>query len=156
MAASTEVLGARYASLFLMLGGVYGSYNVALAWISSTLPRPVEKRAAAIAIVNTVGNLAQIYSPYLYPSSNGPRYLTAMITNSCFCLACIAATLLLRYCLVQENKKSDEGELRNAFQFQLAAAEQSEKPEAEKEEAVDVDVRMSLANANGVDFRYAL
>jgi hypothetical protein len=37
IAASTEVLAARYLSLFLMLAGVYGSYNVALAWISSTV-----------------------------------------------------------------------------------------------------------------------
>jgi hypothetical protein len=27
----------RYFSLFVMLGGVYGGYNVALAWISSTV-----------------------------------------------------------------------------------------------------------------------
>lgn len=37
IAAATEVLAARYVALFLMLGGVYGSYNVALAWISSTV-----------------------------------------------------------------------------------------------------------------------
>jgi hypothetical protein len=37
IAASTMALGARYLALFLMLGGVYGSYNVALAWISSTV-----------------------------------------------------------------------------------------------------------------------
>jgi hypothetical protein len=35
--ASTMNLSARYLSLFLMLGGVYGSYNVALAWISSSV-----------------------------------------------------------------------------------------------------------------------
>jgi hypothetical protein len=35
--AMTMNLSARYLSLFLMLGGVYGSYNVALAWISSTV-----------------------------------------------------------------------------------------------------------------------
>jgi len=113
IAASTIHLGARYVILFLMLAGVYGSYNIALAWISSTLPRPVEKRAAAIAIVNTIGNLAQIYSPYLYPSSNGPRYLIAMIVNSCFCLGCIAATLILRWCLVKENQKLESVEIRD-------------------------------------------
>jgi hypothetical protein len=37
IAALTMVKAARYLSLFLMLGGVYGSYNVALAWISSTV-----------------------------------------------------------------------------------------------------------------------
>jgi nitrate/nitrite transporter NarK len=36
-AAITMKTAARYLSLFLMLGGVYGSYNVALAWISSTV-----------------------------------------------------------------------------------------------------------------------
>jgi hypothetical protein len=41
VAAVTMSLGARYLSLFLMLGGVYGSYNVALAWISSTVSNTV-------------------------------------------------------------------------------------------------------------------
>jgi len=110
IAASSMALPARYLAMFLALGGVYGSYNVALAWISSTLPKPLEKRAAAIALINTVGNLAQIYSPYLYLKQNGPRYLTAMIANSCFCLACLGATILLRYCLKRENAKLDAAE----------------------------------------------
>jgi hypothetical protein len=88
-----------------MLAGVYGSHNVALAWISSTLPRPIEKRAAAIALVNTVGNFGQIYSPYLYPSTDGPRHLNVMTVNSCFCLACALVTILRRFFLVNENKK---------------------------------------------------
>lgn len=112
IAASTMTLAARYLAMFLALGGVYGSYNVALAWISSTLPRPLEKRSAAIALINTVGNLAQIYSPYLYLKQNGPRYLSAMIANSCFCLACLAATWLLRWCLKRENGKLDAAEAR--------------------------------------------
>jgi MFS family permease len=94
---------ARYFSLCLMLAGVYGSYNVALAWISSTLPSPVEKRSAAI--INTVGNLAQIYSPYFYLAKNGPRYLGAMVANGVFCLACLGAVWLLRVYLKKENEK---------------------------------------------------
>ncbi|RDW56863.1 hypothetical protein BP5796_12930 [Coleophoma crateriformis] len=117
IAATTLNFGARYFSLFLMLGGVYGSYNVALAWISSTLPRPIEKRAAAIALVNTVGNFAQIYSPYLYPSSAGPQYRGAMIANACFCLACVGTTLLLRFCLVRENNTLAVIELQAASDF---------------------------------------
>ncbi|KAF2669522.1 MFS transporter [Microthyrium microscopicum] len=113
-AAVTLNTAVRYLSLFLMLGGVYGSYNVALAWISSTLPRPVEKRSAAIAIINTMGNVAQIYSPYFYLPENGPRYLLAMVANVCFCAACIGVTVVLRKCLKQENedltrRKYDDG-----------------------------------------------
>ncbi|KAF2139294.1 uncharacterized protein K452DRAFT_74939 [Aplosporella prunicola CBS 121167] len=103
MAASTLALPARYLSLFLMLAGQYGPYNVALAWISSTIPQPLEKRSAAIAIINTIGNIAQIYSPYFY--FDGPRYYQAMIANACFCLACLCATLILRWCLLWENRK---------------------------------------------------
>ncbi|KAF2399356.1 major facilitator superfamily transporter [Trichodelitschia bisporula] len=103
VAGSTMGLGVRYVSLFLMLAGVYGSYNVALAWISSTLPHPVEKRSAAIAIINTVGNMAQIWSPFFYAQGYAPRYGLAMGANTLFCLACIVATLVLRRCLVREN-----------------------------------------------------
>ncbi|CZR50886.1 related to permease of the major facilitator superfamily [Phialocephala subalpina] len=147
IAASTEVLGARYLSLFLMLSGVYGSYNVALAWISSTLPRPVEKRAAAIAIVNTIGNIAQIYSPYMYPSSDGPRYLSAMIANSIFCLTCILTTLFLRWCLQRENAKFQALEIQNAAQME------SEK--AEVEEIVDASASGEVLVLNP-GFRYVL
>jgi len=147
IAASTLNFTARYVSLFLMLGGVYGSYNVALAWISSTLPRPIEKRAAAIAMVNTIGNFAQIYSPYLYPSSNGPRYLKAMIANACFCVCCAGATILLRFCLANENKRLAAMEAQNA--------NESSAEKAAVEEIIDI------ASPGGIvvlaqGFRYAL
>ncbi|KUJ22567.1 major facilitator superfamily transporter [Mollisia scopiformis] len=146
--AATEVLGARYLGLFLGLAGVYGSYNVALAWISSTLPRPVEKRAAAIAIVNTVGNIAQIYSPYMYPSSDGPRYLSAMIANAIFCLACIVTTLFLRWCLMRENVKLEVLEVRDAV------GQEGEKEVEAMEEIVDVGRGGEVVLRRG--FRYVL
>lgn len=96
---------ARYLSMFLMLSGVYGSYNVALAWISTTIPEPVEKKSAAYAIINTVGNMAQIYSPYFYLAENGPRYAGAMVADAGFCLACVALVWVLRTRLKRENKR---------------------------------------------------
>ncbi|TVY90080.1 MFS transporter [Lachnellula willkommii] len=150
IAASTTILAARYLSLFLMLGGVYGSYNVALAWISSTLPRPVEKRAAAIALVNTAGNIAQIYSPYMYPESDGPKYLTAMICNAAFCVACIAVTLGLRWCLINENDKLQMLEEQSA-----ADAADFDGMKATREEIVDVNAAGGLVVLNP-GFRYAL
>ncbi|KUL89782.1 hypothetical protein ZTR_00524 [Talaromyces verruculosus] len=147
IAATTLKFTARYISLFLMLAGVYGSYNVALAWISSTLPRPIEKRAAAIALVNTIGNLAQIYSPYLYPSIAGPRYLNAMIANTCFCVGCAAATFALRCCLVSENKAlaAAEREVANILQEEKVAVE----------EIPDVSTPVGFA-AHAPGFRYTL
>ncbi|KAF2418944.1 MFS transporter [Tothia fuscella] len=113
--ALTTSLIPRYMSLFLMLAGVYGSYNVALAWISSTLPHPVEKRSAAIAIVNTVGNCAQIYSPFMYLPEWGPGYLGAMVANGGFCLACLGAVWVLRGYLKRENGRLLKAEMEGGM-----------------------------------------
>lgn len=71
--ASTLNVGARYFSLFLVTCFVYISYNCNLAWsvlrlqnmlepqinltnrISACMPRPAAKRAAAIGLVNMIG-----------------------------------------------------------------------------------------------------
>ncbi|KAH9218978.1 MFS transporter [Leptodontidium sp. 2 PMI_412] len=150
IAAATQVLAARYLAIFLMLAGVYGSYNVALAWISSTLPRPVEKRAAAIALVNTIGNFAQIYSPYMYPKSDGPRYLVAMICNAIFCTLCILTTLTLRHLLKHENTKLDVLEAQ-----QNAEMGEMGKSKPSVEEIVDVARGGGVVVLSG-GFRYRL
>ncbi|EKG12327.1 Major facilitator superfamily domain general substrate transporter [Macrophomina phaseolina MS6] len=105
IATASPALVARYLTFFLMLAGVNGPYNIALAWIFTTMPRPIEKRSAVIAIINSAGNVAQIYSPALYLAKDGPRYIKAMATYSSFCLACICATLFLRLCLQRGNRK---------------------------------------------------
>ncbi|KID74578.1 MFS transporter prlL [Metarhizium brunneum] len=110
VAACTHSLAPRYFSLFLMLGGVYGCFDITYAWLSSTLPRPLEKRSAAFAITNMVGNIAQVYSPYLYDKSTGPQYLPAMISNSAFVFGSMVAATALLFCLKWENRKLDEAE----------------------------------------------
>ncbi|KAH8884662.1 major facilitator superfamily transporter [Thozetella sp. PMI_491] len=111
---ATVSLGPRYFAMFLILGGVYGSFNVSYAWVSSSLPRPLEKRAASFAFINMVGNFAQIYAPYLYDSKTGPRYLPAMTANTVFVLVSICTATVLRFCLVRENKKLENAEARGA------------------------------------------
>ncbi|ORY54884.1 putative nicotinamide mononucleotide permease [Leucosporidium creatinivorum] len=110
ISAATTKTAPRYFSLFLMLGGLFGSYNIALAWISSSFPRPRSKRAVAYATINSLGNIAQIWSPYLYPKSDGPKYSTAFITNSVMTAASIAFCLILRYCLKRNNEQMDRQE----------------------------------------------
>ncbi|GAA6039056.1 hypothetical protein JCM8097_000175 [Rhodosporidiobolus ruineniae] len=108
IAAGSLNIGARYFSLFLMLGGLFGSYNVALAWISSTFPRPRAKRAMAYAVINSLGK--QIWSPYLYPKSDAPRYTTAFVTNSIMAAISILFCFILRFCLARANRKMDKDE----------------------------------------------
>jgi hypothetical protein len=67
---------ARYALLVLMAAGLWSSNAVSLSFASSTFGsmRP-EVRAVAVALVNALGNLAQIYGAYLFPSDDKPKYL---------------------------------------------------------------------------------
>ena len=100
----------RYASMFLMTLGVYSAFNVTLSWVSSTIARPKAKRAAALAMVNSLANCTHLFTSYLYPNSQKPRYLTAGITLSLFCGLCAAVAIVLRFWLSWENKKLDRAE----------------------------------------------
>lgn len=83
---------ARYVMLVIMAAGLWSSNGLALSYASSTFgDMSTETRAVALALVNAVshfvlpdcagltspqmGNLAQIYGSYLFPSDDAPKYL---------------------------------------------------------------------------------
>jgi hypothetical protein len=67
---------ARYALLVLMAAGLWSSNAVSLSFASATFgSMQPEVRAIAIALVNAMGNLAQIYGAYLFPADDKPKYL---------------------------------------------------------------------------------
>jgi MFS family permease len=67
---------ARYVLLVLMAAGLWASNALSLSFASSTFgSMEPEVRAVALALVNAMGNLAQIYGAYLFPSDDGPKYL---------------------------------------------------------------------------------
>lgn len=86
----------------------------------------MEKRSAAIAMTNMLSNISQIYAPYLYNKSTGPRYLPAMTANTIFVIAAISFATWLRSCLVKENQK-----LAKAEEVQHEVREDGEKDDEE-------------------------
>lgn len=66
----------RYVMLVLMAAGLWSSNALSLSYASSTFRRDSrEVRAVALACVNAMGNLAQIYGAYLFPDVDSPKYL---------------------------------------------------------------------------------
>jgi hypothetical protein len=60
----------------LMAAGLWASNAVALSFASATFgSMEPEVRAIALALVNAMGNLAQIYGAYLFPADDKPKYL---------------------------------------------------------------------------------
>lgn len=67
---------ARYALLVLMAAGLWASNALSLSFTGATFgDMDPEVRGIALALVNALGNLAQIYGAYLFPNDDAPKYL---------------------------------------------------------------------------------
>ncbi|KFY29700.1 hypothetical protein V494_08541 [Pseudogymnoascus sp. VKM F-4513 (FW-928)] len=110
---------ARYISCFLFASGAYAVNSVILGWVSATLGQTTEKKAVSLSIVNVVANASYIYTAYLYPKSDGPKYLTAMGSNAGFAFATIASAWVFRFWLMRTNAKirrsADESKVFYAY-----------------------------------------
>ena len=82
--------------------------------MSATLGQTPEKKAASIGVINIVAHASYIYTAYLYPKSDGPRYLTGMSANTAFGTATIGSAWVLRWWLQNTNRKISRGSLPDA------------------------------------------
>lgn len=84
--ADLRIVRHRYALLVIMAAGLWSTNGLALSYASSTFSSmPRETRAVALAFVNAMGNLAQIYGAYLFPSKDMPKYLLGFGVISGMC-----------------------------------------------------------------------
>ncbi|KAJ5973707.1 MFS general substrate transporter [Penicillium waksmanii] len=113
IALSNTSFAGQYVAMCLMIGGIYAGYVVCLGYISNILPRPATKRAAALALINCLSNVCQIYTPYLYPDSASPRFVAAFSHNLALCAMTIFFATIIRIVLGRLNKQLDEEEGTN-------------------------------------------
>lgn len=120
---TTTAVGPRYFAMFLLTCGALSAFQVILTWVSNSFPRPFAKRSAVIALVNMLGNIASTYGSFLYPSSEGPRYVKGGAVMAGIALACAVMALLIRFVLSHENKKLQKiEELGNATNVEANTA----------------------------------
>ncbi|KAG5803729.1 hypothetical protein H9Q74_011683 [Fusarium xylarioides] len=96
---------ARYAAAFLYICGCFSSNAMVFSWASSTLNQTPEKRACATAIINLLSQLGNIWSPYFFPASDGPRYIKANMLMMAFSALSVATCVFMRFSLQKANKK---------------------------------------------------
>jgi hypothetical protein len=129
---------ARYAFTFLVCIGTFGIYSTTHTWLSSTIPRPPVKRAAAIGIANTLANLASLFANYFWLDEYEPTFQVSwgiILAFEAFALACI---LTLRFMLLRKNR-----------QFERLAREINLNHESAVQ-ALDEDAQRAVKN----NFRY--
>jgi hypothetical protein len=96
---------ARYTATFLYATGAYSVGSPILGWVSATLSQMPEKKAVAYSIVNVTANAAYISCAYLWPKSDGPRYLTGFAIMNAFALGSIICAWVMRFVLMAQNRK---------------------------------------------------
>jgi MFS family permease len=97
---------ARYALLVIMASGLWAANGLALSYASVTFGvMPNEVRAICLAFVNAMGNLAQIYGAYLFPSSDKPKYLMGFGVISGLCFTGVASYLAMHFLLKKFGNK---------------------------------------------------
>lgn len=101
-------IGARYFAVILFVGATYGVNNINLAWTGAVLGQTDEKKAVTLAIANTLGNLSFVYTPYLWPDSDAPRFGPAMWASVGFSAGVILVAWIIRFVLQRDNKKIRE------------------------------------------------
>lgn len=103
--AVTTNIAARMVAIFMFVSFSFGINNLILGWVSATLGQTPEKKAVAIALCNTLGNLSSVYTPYLWPESDGPRYIKAWMASIGFSVVVVIMVWVMRISLQRQNKK---------------------------------------------------
>ncbi|KAF4975956.1 hypothetical protein FZEAL_7308 [Fusarium zealandicum] len=104
LACATMNVGARYFAMCVFTIGTYSVNSILLAWVGNTCGQTKEKRASALAIVNVSATISFIWTPYLWPSSDAPRYVIPLASSAGFAVACVVGVWFLRWMLVKANR----------------------------------------------------
>lgn len=113
------------------------------------MPRPPAKRAAAMAFMNSIGNMASIWTPYTYYDASAPHFRPALgIVIGLMTLAGISGTILRLY-LGRQNKHFER--MENA-DTELTASDIKKLEKTAEIEGTDIAAARQLQKG----FRYVL
>ena len=108
----TNSFGPRYFALFL-LNFAFASFGTIYSWNSNVIPRPPAKRTVALAFMNSVCNMASIWTPFTYTQSSAPHYHLAMGIVIGLLAVCAALAVVLRFMMQKMNRELDRLEDEN-------------------------------------------
>ncbi|KAI1255756.1 hypothetical protein MGN70_002496 [Eutypa lata] len=105
IAASTTNTAGRYVACFVFAAGAFAVNSVITGWIATTLSQSQEKKAVALAAANVCAQIGQIYGPYLWPKTDGPRYLIGFSASAGFSLLSLLLCWVMRFLLKRQNRR---------------------------------------------------
>ncbi|KIP07689.1 hypothetical protein PHLGIDRAFT_409595 [Phlebiopsis gigantea 11061_1 CR5-6] len=110
IAMSTMSTTARYFS-FSLLTVSYTGCAIFLGWQSNIFPSPPVKRAVALAFINAVSNVGNIFGSYIWQPSWAPTYRASLAICAISTCAAIASVHYVKRRLVKMNNTLHQAEL---------------------------------------------
>lgn len=105
----------HYAGCFLVALGLYVAVGIPIAWLPSNNPR-YGKRTTATGLQLTIGNCAGIMSSFLYPPTEGPRFVRGHAVSLSMVSFAMIVYAIMWWVLSRENKKRLNGERDSKIQ----------------------------------------
>ncbi|KAI5360954.1 hypothetical protein Slin15195_G088640 [Septoria linicola] len=85
--------------------GTYAVNSLILGCCASVCGQTKEKKAAAVSMVTTIMVSSFIWTPYLWPKSDEPRYTIALASSAGFSMATAALAWVAKFMMMRRNKK---------------------------------------------------
>lgn len=80
---------------------------ILLTWVTNNLT-PDHKRATGIPLFTSLGNISGLVSSQIYPSSDGPRYITGNSISLAFEAGAIVVIWVMFFLLRSRNKAKEK------------------------------------------------
>ncbi|KAM0756235.1 MFS general substrate transporter [Meredithblackwellia eburnea MCA 4105] len=107
-AGKKHLTGLTFFGVFVTAAGIYSCTPPTMAWFSNNFEGQT-KRAVALAIIPTIGQLGGLAGYRIYLATEAPKYPTGFGTSIAFAAVLgLGATLALRLLLQWENSKRDK------------------------------------------------
>ncbi|RYP09783.1 hypothetical protein DL764_001037 [Monosporascus ibericus] len=104
-ACATMNTAGRYLSMVIFSIGTYAVNSLILGWCGSVCAQTKEKKAIVISMATIIINVSFIWTPYLWPESDGPRYAIALGSSAGFSMATAGLAWIAKIVYMRKNKK---------------------------------------------------
>ncbi|KAH8696456.1 putative MFS transporter [Talaromyces proteolyticus] len=99
----------RYICIYPATSGFFSAITIIITWSMDNRVAH-EGKGSSVAILNVVGQFGPLIGTRLYPDSDGPLYVSGMLTCSVFMLFVASLAFSLRLILARRNRKAGEEE----------------------------------------------
>jgi len=99
----------RYFATFCIVIGGYNAIPLIMSWTSNNSPSQ-SGRAAALGLLNSLGQCLSIAATFLFPTAEGPRWIKGFSVNLALNLLAIVIALAMSAFYRWENRRRDQKE----------------------------------------------